>query len=73
MLEPSATRLEVLADPTGACAGLLIATAASGGELVLAGGRPPGVPRTRLVADRAGVVADRAGVAVHAGTLRGRP
>ena len=42
MLGPSATRLEVLADPVGACAGLLIATAGSGGELVLAGGRTPG-------------------------------
>jgi 6-phosphogluconolactonase len=42
VLEPSAPRLEILADPAGACAGLLIATAASGGELVLAGGRTPG-------------------------------
>ena len=42
MLGPSATHLEVLADPAGACAGLLIAAAASGGELVLAGGRTPG-------------------------------
>lgn len=61
VLGPSATHLEVLADPARACAGLLIATAASGGELVLAGGRTPG-PASALSGTRTGGLASGDGV-----------